>query len=239
MTELVWQFIIPIVIVLCTVGSVGIVTLIVVLRDKISGVHVTRTGVEVRTDDIPAWSQVVDTIEQIDSDTRKTVRKGTTRMMLLNTDANDTHADAMVINRDAVFQLVCATYDNHHTREIAADGGDIYLACKAHDVFTAVRVGRKLFPELTYDRAEVFVCYWFKKILLPALLRACKEKVAYYTSLIEEDEVSKSIKIIIQRCLKKNVGYITLFEELSRRSDIEEKSGIILQEQNSNPTQLI
>ena len=197
MTELVWQFIIPIVIVLCVVGSVGVVTLIVVLRDKISGVHVSRTGVEVRTNDIPVWSQVVDTIERIDSDTRKTVRKGTTRMMILNIDQHETSADAMVVNRDAVFQLVCATYDNHHTREIAADGGDIYLACKAQDVFTAVRVGRNRFPELTYERAEVFISYWFKRILLPSLLRACKEKVAYYTSLIEGDEVSKSIKIMV------------------------------------------
>jgi len=234
MTELVWQFIIPIVIVLCTVGSVGVVTLIVVLRDKISGVHVSRTGVEVRTNDIPAWSQVVDTIERIDSDTRKTVRKGTTRLMIL--EPHESSADAMVVNRDAVFQLVCATYDNHHTREIAADGGDIYLACKAHDVFTAVRVGRKLFPELTYEHAETFVCYWFKRILLPVLLRACKEKVAYYTSLIDGNEVSNSIKIILRRCRKKNVDYIKLFEELSRRFDIEEKSGTVLLEQNLNPT---
>jgi len=236
MTELVWQFIIPIVIVLCTVGSVGVITLIVVLRDKISGVHVSRTGVEVRTNDIPAWSLVVDTIEQIDSDTRKTVRKGTMRMMLLNGEQHEPSADAMVINRDAVFQLVCATYDNHHTREIAADGGDIYLACKAHDVFTAVRVGRKHFPELTYERANAFVCDWFKRILLPALLRACKEKVAYYSSQIEGNEVSNSIKMILQRCRKKNVDYITLFDELVRRPDLEEKSGVLLLEQNLNPT---
>ena len=108
MTELVWQFSVPIVIVLCIVGSVGVVALIVVLRDKISGVHVSRTGVEVRTNDIPAWSQVVDNIERIDSDTRKTVRKGTTRMTILNVEQHETSADAMVVNRDAVFQLVCA-----------------------------------------------------------------------------------------------------------------------------------
>ena len=139
MTEIIWQFIIPIVIVLCVVGSVGMITLIVVLRDKISGVHVSRAGVEVRTDDIPVWSQIVDTIEQIDSDTRKTVRKGTTRMMLLNVEQHETSADAMVVNRDAIFQLVCATYDNHHTREIAADGGDIYLAS-----VVSQRLSRKL-----------------------------------------------------------------------------------------------
>jgi len=55
--------------------------------------------------------------------------------MMLNIEEHDTSADAMVVNRDAVFQLMCATYDNHHTREIAADGGDIYLACKSQDVF--------------------------------------------------------------------------------------------------------
>ena len=238
MVALVWQFIVPIVIVLCVVGSVGVVTLIVVLRDKISGVHVSRSGVEVRTNDIPAWSQVVDTIERIDSDTCKTVRKGTTRLMILDVDIHETSADAMVVNRDAVFQLVCATYENHHTREIAVDGGDIYLACKAHDVFTAVRTGKKLFPELTYEHAETFVYHWFKTILLPALLRACREKIAYYTSMIEGDEVSKSIKLILERCRQKNLDYIKLFDKLARRSDLDEKSSIALLEKNFNPIQL-
>ena len=236
MTELVQQFIIPITTICCVMGSVGVVTLIVVLRDKISGVHVSRTGVEVRTNDIPAWSQVVDTIEGIDSDTRKTVRKGTTRLMMLNIEEHDTSADAMVVNRDAVFQLVCATYDNHHTREIAADGGDIYLACKSQDVFAAVRMGKKLFPELTYERAEIFVCYWFKRILLPALLRACKEKVTYYTALIDGNESSKSIKMILQRCRKKNEDYIKLFDELSKRFDLEEQSAMVQATKNLNPT---
>jgi len=238
MAELVWQFIVPIVIVLCVVGSVGVVAIIVVLRDKISGVHVSRSGVEVRTNDIPVWSQVVDKIEQIDSDTRKTVRKGTTRLTILDVDSLETSADAMVVNRDAVFQLICATYDNHHTREIAVDGGNIYLTCKTHDVFTAVRMGRKLFPELTYKCAETFVDHWFKKILLPALLRACREKIAYYTSMIEGDEVSKSIKLILERCRQKNLDYIKLFDKLSRRSDLDEKSSIALLEKNFNPIQL-
>ena len=235
MTEFIWQFIVPIVIVLCVVGSVGVVALIVVLRDKISGVHVSRTGVEVRTNDIPVWSQIVDTIERIDSDTRKTVRKRTTRLMILEVEQHKTSADAMVVNRDAVFQLVCATYDNHHTREIAADGGDIYLACKAQDVFAAVRASKKLFPELTYECAETFVNHWFKKILLPALLRACKEKITYYTSMIEGDEASKSIKLILERCRQKNRDYIKLFEELSKQSDLEEKPSTVLLEKNLNP----
>ena len=221
--SVVQQFIIPITTICCVVGSVGVVALIVVLRDKISGVHVSRTCLEVRTNDIPAWSQVVDTIERIDSDTRKTVRKGTTSLMILDVDMLETSADAMVVNRDAVFQLICATYDNHHTREIAADGGGIYLACKAQDVFMAVRMGRKLFPELTYERAETFVGDWFKRILLPALLRACKEKVAYYNSQIDGNEVSTSIKMILQRCRKKNMDYLKLFEKLSGQSGIEEE----------------
>ena len=36
--------------------------------------------------------------------------------MMLNVEHHESSADAMVVNRDADFQLVCATYDNHHTR---------------------------------------------------------------------------------------------------------------------------
>jgi len=97
-------------------------------------------------------------------------------------------------------------------------------------------MGKKLFPELTYERAKIFVYYWFKRILLPALLRACKEKITYYTALIDGNESSKSIEMILQRCRKKNEDYIKLFDELSKRFDLEEHSAIALQATNLNST---
>jgi len=74
-----------------------------------------------------------------------------------------------------------------------------------------------------------------QKILLPALLPACKEKIAYYTSMIGGGEVSKSIKLILERCRQKNRDYIKLFEELSKQSNLDGKPSIVLLETNLNP----
>jgi hypothetical protein len=44
MTEIITPFVVPITIAVSIVGSVGIVTLIIILRDKISGIHFSRAG---------------------------------------------------------------------------------------------------------------------------------------------------------------------------------------------------
>ena len=91
---------IPLAVIIGSLSMVAI-TLIVVLRDKISDVHVSRAGVEIRTNDVPVWSQVVDTIERIDSATRKTVRKGTTRMVMLDAERHKNSSDPDIL----AFQL--------------------------------------------------------------------------------------------------------------------------------------
>jgi len=65
MIELISQFIVPITIVASVAGSVGIVTFIIVLRDKISGVYVSRSSLEIRTNDVPVWKQIAQKIERI------------------------------------------------------------------------------------------------------------------------------------------------------------------------------
>jgi hypothetical protein len=239
MTELISQFIVPITIVTSVVGSVGIATLIFVLRDKISGVYLSRSSLEIRTNDVPEWSKIVDRIERIDSNTCKTVRKATVGLMVIDPEIYGMSPEAMLVIREANLPLIYATYENHHTRELVSDGGDVYLADKANDILDAVQVWKQRFPELTYERAEAFVCHWFKKILIPTLRRACMEKVAYYSSLIDGNDVSKTIKTILEGCRQKNLNYIHCIDELSKRSDIAEKSAIFFQTQNSNPTKAL
>jgi len=209
------------------IGSLSMVamTLILVLRDKISGVHVSRTGVEIRTNDIPTWSQAVDKIEQIDSATRKAIRKATTGLMIIDPEKHGMSPEAMLAIREANQPLIYAAYENHHTRELDADA-DVYLADKAYDILAAIRIWKKHFPELTEERCAAFACYWFKKILIPILRRACIEKVAYYTSQIEQGDASHSVKEILTGCRKKNEDYIQCIDKLSARPDISEKSSI-------------
>ena len=232
MTELTNQFIVPLTIVASVVGSVGIVTLILVLRDKISGVLVSRSGLEIRTNDLLMGKQIAQKIERIDSVTRKTVRRGTMVLAIIDPALFGKSAEAMLVIRDANFPLFCATYENHHTRELLSDGGDVYLAEKANDIWEAVRDRSEKFSGLSYDRAEALVCHWFKKILIPTLRRACVEKVEYYTSQINSRDVSMTIKADLEVCLNKNLEYIGRIDELSKRSDISEKSAIFYQAQS-------
>ena len=227
--EIIGQFIVPITIAACVVGSVGIATLIIVLRDKISGVYVSRSSLEIRTNDSLMGKQIARKIEQIDFNTRKTVRRGTMTLAIIDPVLFEKSTEAILVNRDANFPLFCATYENHHTRELLSDGGDVYLAEKANDIWEAVRDRSEKFPGLTYDRAEALVCHWFKKILIPTLRRACVEKVEYYTTQVNSRDVSKTIKADLEVCRQKNLEYIGRIDELSKRSDIAEKSAVFYQ----------
>jgi hypothetical protein len=210
------------------IGSLAMVamTFAIVLRDKISGVHVSRTGVEIHTNDVQAWSKIVDRIERIDSGTDKSLRKQTTGLMMIDPEQHGLSAKAMLLNRDAVFPLVCAAYENHHTREIAVDGGDLYLADKSHDISAAILSWKKSLPELTDERIDDFVRVWTKKIMLPNLRRACLEKVAYYDRQLHQHSMSKTLKNILTGCREKNVGYIECIDKLAARLDVTAKTGM-------------
>jgi hypothetical protein len=239
MAELIGQFIVPITIVASVVGSVGIVTLIIVLRDKISGVHVSKTGVQIHTNDVPVWSKIVDEIKRIDSSTFKSLRKATTRLMIFDPEKYGMSAEAMLVIRDANQSLIYAGYENHHTREIASDGGTTYLADKAYDVLESVQVWKKRFPELTDELCEEHVDRWTTNVLIPNVRKACHEKVEYYNSQIKLHTVSKTLKEILVECRDKNLDYIRFLENLAVRLGSTGQSVILFRgetnENNSHP----
>ena len=210
---------VPLVILAIFVTSVGVGLGIAVtywLRDRISGVFVSKTGVQIHTNDVPVWSKIVDKIEFIDSSTAKAIRKATTRLVIIDPEKYGMSAEVMIVNRDANQPLVNAAYENHHTRELKSNA-DAYLLDKAHDIFDAVQNGRKHFPELTYTAVQNYVCRWLETALLPNLRRACVEKVAYYNEQIERPEVSKTIREILIGCRDKNLHYIQCIDELFAR----------------------
>jgi len=211
------------------IGSCSMVgiTLIIVLRDKISGVHVSRTGVEIRTNDVPAWSKIVDKIERIDANTAKSIRKATARLMVIDPEKYSMSPEAMLVIREANQPLIYAAYENHHTRELESDA-NVYLADKAQDVWDAVRIWRHHFPELTDEKCEAFACHWLKRILLSNLRKACGEKVAYYTSQLERHDISGTVKVILTGCREKNQAYIQRINQLAMCPDISEKSSVFI-----------
>ena len=197
------------------------------LRDRISGVFVSKTGVQIHTNDVPVWSKIVDKIERIDTSTSKSIRKATARLAILDTDRYGMSAEVVLVNREANQPLIFAAYENHHTRELKLNA-DAYISDKANDIFEEIiKIWKKHFPELTGEIANAHACRWMKNALLPNLRRACVEKVAYYTKQIERSDVSKTVKEILVGCLEKNMQYVQCIDKLTVRPDINDKSSII------------
>jgi hypothetical protein len=99
------------------------------LRNKISWLSLTRSGVEVRTNETQVWSEVVDQTDQIDSDSSRSTRKLTTGQMILDPNNRGLSAEVMLVNREANLPLIYAAYENHITRKLDAENGiEQYIA---------------------------------------------------------------------------------------------------------------
>ena len=194
------------------------------LQHRLSHVSVSRFGVELRMNDWAMWSEIRDKVERIDTATKKSIRKATVGMMILDPSRYEMSAEVMLVIDRANQPLIYASYENHHSRELDYDGADIYTLEKAADIHQFTQIFRAQFPELTNELIESYVHHWIKTALIPAQLRACREKVKYYAMMNERCEVCKTIKKENERCIAKNERYIENFNELSKFSDIQ--SGI-------------
>jgi hypothetical protein len=232
---------IPIAIIAVFVISAGIgfgIALAYWLRDRISGVSVSRTGMQIHTNDVPVWSKIVDKIDRIDASMSKSIRKITTRLMILDPDKHGTSADVMLVVWKANLPLIYATYENHHTREMFSDGGNAYLADKVHDVLDSVWIWGKRFPEITEKVAREHVCCWMKEALLPNMRRESIEKIVYYNRQINRSDVSKTLREILVECRDKNQRYVQCIDEFVIRPDIQESSSIIYSPRMSQESEM-
>jgi len=203
------------------------------LKGKVSGLSITRGGVEIRTNDVHVWGKITDKLERIDTNTRKSIRKATTGLSIIAPERYGFSTEIMLVNYKAQLPLIFAAYENHHTREIASDGGTVYLAEKTNDMFNAVMFAKNQFPELTEERCESLVCYWYIKIVAPIVRKACLEKSEFYSEQRARHDISQTIKEICTAGLTKNKDYITCIDQLCQRPDVEEKSSIIYKGESS------
>jgi len=212
------------------VGAIIVLALIVYfLRHRISWVSITRTGIEMRTNDVLVWSGIVDEIKQTDSNTSVSIRKTTTGLQIIDPEKYAMSADVMLMISEANQPLIYAAYENNHTRKLAVKdkGIENYIADKVHDVSAALRIWKLKFPELTDEVIKEHVRRWIKKAIIPALRLACNGKLDFYCDQIKRDDVSMPLKGILQWCITKNAGYIDCIKELSEHSDIKVISSII------------
>jgi len=211
-------------------GVIVLVGLIVYfLRDRITWMSITSKGIEVRTSNEQIWRETIrDEVERIDTNTCRSIRKITTRLAILDPNKYGMSTEVMLVNYEANLPLIFATYENHHTREIAVkDGVDNYITDKKHDVSVAVQIWKEKFPELTDELIETHVYRWIKKGVIPNVQRACYNKLAYYNSQMELKEINKPVKEMMQRCVAKNEHYLDCIKELLTQSDIKAISTII------------
>ena len=209
--------------------AVSVASVVYCLRHRVSRMSVSRTGIEIHTNDIPVWSGIVDRIRDIDSDTSKSIRQGTTMLEILALEEYGVSTDVMLVNSKANDPLIYAAYENHHTRQLAKNGGKVYLTNKANDIFTSICPLKKQFPVLTWEFADCFAALWAIQVLIPNLRDACEEKIKFYRKQLTKNDVSKAIKDIVKPCLEKNEGYLKNIDELENISSIKEKSGIFQQ----------
>ena len=216
----------------CSVLVVGIVvmTAMVLFRDKITSIFMSRTGVEVRMNDVAVWCEFTDAIKRIDSAGQNAIARSTIELEIVDPELYDMSDSAMLVNYKANQPLICATYANDHARKIAADCGNAYLADKTNDVAKAIKPHKNKLPGLTYDLADAHVCHWFKEIVIPHVRNTCLEKIELYTKLINDSKVNRSLKEIFEDRLRRNNGYIECIDHCNKREDITVKSSIFRKE---------
>jgi len=202
------------------------------LKDKVTEIFFSRSGFQVYTNSSDVSFEIMGELERIDSSAQKTIRKGSTGMELLPVDQHGTSTEVILVNYKAVMPLVIATYENHHTRELLCDGADGYIAEKTNELLQVTQHWKKRFPNLTKDYIADHVCTWTKTALVPALRKACNEKINFYKSLLARTNISESVKVKIKEWLAKNERYIVCIDELNARSGIQYRTSIIMKGEN-------
>ena len=215
----------------CVLGGCALIAFMYRESARISRVSISRSGAEIDTCDRSIAAEIRMTIDQIDASARKSIRKSTVGLMILDPDKYDMSTESLLAVQAANLPLIYASYENHHTRALDSEGAGVYISDKSSDVLQAVSPFRRHFPELTNEAIDSYVHRWIKNILIPMQLQACRAKVDFYQSMNKRKDVSKAIKEENNYCIEKNVRYIGNFNELSELSDIRNRTAIFNQKE--------
>jgi len=215
-------------IVLGALAGMGVFAFFYFWGGHVSFIEFARAGARIQMNNIPVTFEIIGREKRIDSSARKSMRKLTTGLTILDPKEYGMSEEVMLVNRDAKMPLLYAVYENHHTEELAAkDGIEGYIADKVHDVVAALRTWKQTYPQLTDDLIECYVCRWIKKIVVPNLLRTCFDRIIYYQQLLDRNDVSQPLKEVIAARQIEHRGFIKHIEELSARSGIQDISTVI------------
>jgi len=197
------------------------------MQHRVTEIFLSRQGLEVRTTNDPVCFEIMGTLADIDDDVCTNVRIGATGHMLLDPEKVGMTFEVMLANHKAYIVLLCATYENHHTRKLDKKNGvELYIMDKVNDIANATNVWRHKIPTLNDSLIESYVCYWIKNVLIPHLRNACCEKIEFYNRLLARKSISNSLREEIQAWLTKNERYLLRIDELEESSGIRNRSSI-------------
>ena len=196
--------------VFCICGAFVLCTILLVLRDRITGVSINRQdGFRLVTGDADLILDLHGKLDPIDHNCMTQIAEHTEIMELLPVTKQSTLRTAF-INQLANETLRVSAYANHHARELKLD----HIAyCEKRLTRIHARIHRFLWL-LKGEKpdAEVIVRYlerWLLLVVMPPVLDACKKKVAYYDSLLTpRKSISVNLRHSIQGWQDKNVKYI-------------------------------
>ena len=204
----------------CACGAGGfILACLCGLRGKISDIVLSRSGLRIHTNSGMVVYEMMGKIDQIDTTTKIAMRKATESLTVLPAEKYGTSMDVMLINLKANSPLLYASYENHITRELRANGADRYIEEKTNEVLMEIRFWAQQYPELP-QLTENLVCLWTKRALIPNIRRACHDKLEYYRKLHDRTDIIESLRDEAKGWIEKNEKYLECIDKLSKRSDV-------------------
>jgi len=205
--------------VLCICGTFMALAVLWALRDRITGISVSRQdGFRLITGDADLILDLHGKLDPIDHYCMTQIAEHTELMELLPVTKQSTLRTAF-INQLANETLRVSAYANHHARELQSD----YIAyCEKRLIRIHSRIHRFLWL-LKGEKpdAEIIARYlerWLLLVVMPPVLDACKKKVAYYDSLLMlRKNISVSLQHSIQGWRDKNSKYIETLTALTTK----------------------
>jgi len=124
------------------------IALVYFLRDNLTELTLTRQGLTAQTNNSHVVLEIAGKIERIDSDTKRSIRKATMELELLDMAKYGHAPEIVIVNEVANKPLICAAYENHHTRELKESGVDGYIDEKVSEIRNMVKLWQNDIPDL-------------------------------------------------------------------------------------------
>lgn len=194
--------------------TVVVLVILFLLRGRLTGVSVSRAGIQFMTGDTDLILNLHQVLDPLDHDCKVRVAENTDGLELREVTPNCT-TNTILINQLACETLKMAAFTNHHARELCVN----HLAyCEKR----LIKINSKLLRHTvqlendipTGKDVALFLQHWLLRIVLPPVMDTCRRKISYYESLLKRKNISDVLKFNIQEWKFKNETYLATLSDL-------------------------